>query len=1057
MDSCGDEKTPDKIQRVCWFRSDLQASKSNSLVIMILLLFSSVTIGSQLATVSASGFDFSLANSGGISIGSAGGSGSNTITVSLVSGTTQPVALSVTGLPTGATPGFSGGVGCGNQPTCTISPPSMPLLTIFTTSSTPTGCYFTQVTGVASGGLTHSTMFTLGVGVGGFGYVLSNSGDISVGSPGGSGSNTINVGLCGTTQSVTLSASGFPPGANGLFNAGVSGCINQTSCIVSPPASPALSISTMPSTPTGTFPITVTGMPMASKHSTTFSLNVGVAGFDFSLSNTGDISIGSPGGSGSNTINVGLVNGPTHPVTLIVSPLPNGATAGFSGGVGCSNQQPCTVSPPSSPLLTIFTTGSTPPGCYSIAVVGTSGSLTHTTMFDLRVAVTLCMTTSSTQVISDATNTVPSGSEVTGSSFHDTAAVTGISGLTPTGSLVYSFFNNGGCSGTAATTEMVTLSGGTVPPSSSTSPLPAGSYSFNAQYAGDSNYQGSMSVCEPFIVNPGPPMVCITSSPVAVTCPTTPAHIGPVSVGSTFTIGVFVQDSAPMGGIMIYVKSDPMYLNPVAAALSTLIASQSFPDICINSFAPNDGTCGPGDPGGIGPGYANGPGVVMAEAIEGSGLNECSGLSVCSGMAFTITYRAMATTSGVDLAFPTAPGCFVSSVASPANVCVLVADAGGNALSENIQGATVTVSPAASSTATIVYDASAGLPWSGAEVTGSSAYDTATVSGVNGINPTGNVVYTFFTNNACSGTGAQESPVGGSLLIGGVVPISSIVGPLASGSYSFKATYGGDLNYLASTSPCEPFSVGKADTRTPTCIYLWPNGGPLCPTDTVSLGDTVFDSAIVGNTFDQIPPTGNVAYTFFTNGACSGTGSEAGTSSTFVHEPGGGFLAGGSSSEGPLAAGSYSFQATYSGDSNYVGSTSDCELLTVNKASTTTTLFLTETYKAYYLNGTAYGYTWTIPSTWNFATLGALLKSSSNVGTQIDGFVIGGTMTYSWAMGSYGVGQPAPDFGGPGLAAGTACATATYSGDSNYASSSVTICFPVTIPMGGGGSHAMRD
>src|SRR5438552_1833165 len=270
MDSCGDEKTPTKIQRVCWFRSDLQASKSNSLVIMILLLFSSVTIGSQLATVSASGFDFSLANSGGISIGSAGGSGSNTITVSLVSGTTQPVALSVTGLPTGATPGFSGGVGCGNQPTCTISPPSMPLLTIFTTSSTPTGCYFTQVTGVASGGLTHSTMFTLGVGVGGFGYVLSNSGDVSV---------------------------------------------------------------------------------------------------------------GSPGGSGSNTINVGLVNGPTHPVTLIVSPLPNGATAGFSGGVGCSNQQPCTVSPPSSPLLTIFTTGSTPPGCYSIAVVGTSGSLTHTTMF----------------------------------------------------------------------------------------------------------------------------------------------------------------------------------------------------------------------------------------------------------------------------------------------------------------------------------------------------------------------------------------------------------------------------------------------------------------------------------------------------------------------------------------------------------------------------------------------------------------------------------------------------------------------------------------------------
>src|SRR6185503_2260253 len=38
----------------------------------------------------------------------------------------------------------------------------------------------------------------------------------------------------------------------------------------------------------------------------------------------------------------------------------------------------------------------------------------------------------------------------------------------------------------------------------------------------------------------------------------------------------------------------------------------------------------------------------------------------------------------------------------------------------------------------------------------------------------------------------------------------------------------------------------------------------------------------------------------------------------------------------PLPAGSYSFRATYNGDGNYNASTSDCEPLTVNKASSST-------------------------------------------------------------------------------------------------------------------------
>ncbi len=43
-----------------------------------------------------------------------------------------------------------------------------------------------------------------------------------------------------------------------------------------------------------------------------------------------------------------------------------------------------------------------------------------------------------------------------------------------------------------------------------------------------------------------------------------------------------------------------------------------------------------------------------------------------------------------------------------------------------------------------------------------------------------------------------------------------------------------------------------------------------------------------------------------------------------------------SNPEGPLAAGSYSFEATYSGDANYAGSTSTCEPLTISAGTTTT-------------------------------------------------------------------------------------------------------------------------
>jgi hypothetical protein len=96
----------------------------------------------QVMRVAGRTFDYTLSNSGDITV-TQGGSGSTTITRTLVSGTPQPVSLSVTsGLPPGAAASFT------NNP-CT--PTCSSTLTISTSASTPTGTFPITVTGSPGG------------------------------------------------------------------------------------------------------------------------------------------------------------------------------------------------------------------------------------------------------------------------------------------------------------------------------------------------------------------------------------------------------------------------------------------------------------------------------------------------------------------------------------------------------------------------------------------------------------------------------------------------------------------------------------------------------------------------------------------------------------------------------------------------------------------------------------------------------------------------------------------------------------------------------------------
>ncbi len=225
----------------------------------------------------------------------------------------------------------------------------------------------------------------------------------------------------------------------------------------------------------------------------------------------------------------------------------------------------------------------------------------------------------------------------------------------------------------------------------------------------------------------------------------------------------------------------------------------------------------------------------------------------------------------------------------------------------------------ATTTTTTVDDAASNASWSGTEVTGASAYVTATVGDHEGITPTGTVSYSFFTNGSCS---APPSTTQSVTLNNGAVPNAGAVGPLAAGSYSYEAAYGGDINFDASpVSTCEPFTVAGATPSTATVVDDATSNAPWDGSEIA--GASAYDTATVAGNVG-VAPTGTVTYSFFSNASCS---SPPSTTQSVTLNNG---AVPNSTTVGPLDAGSYAFDAVYNGDGNYNASpVSACEPFTV--------------------------------------------------------------------------------------------------------------------------------
>ncbi|HEV8263632.1 MAG TPA: Ig-like domain repeat protein [Gemmatimonadales bacterium] len=211
---------------------------------------------------------------------------------------------------------------------------------------------------------------------------------------------------------------------------------------------------------------------------------------------------------------------------------------------------------------------------------------------------------------------------------------------------------------------------------------------------------------------------------------------------------------------------------------------------------------------------------------------------------------------------------------------------------------------------------------------GGTISDEATLTGSSGSNATGTISFTVFgPNNAtCDGVG---TPAGSATVTGDGTYNSDAVPVIEAGTYRWIASYSGDVNNDGFTTQCndpnETSEVGKASPTVTTEA-----------TPTASAGETISDEAtLTGSSGSNA--TGTISFTVFgpNNATCTGVGTPAGSALV----TGDGTY---SSSAVPVVlAGTYRWIASYSGDVNNDGFTTQCndpnETSEVGKASPTLT------------------------------------------------------------------------------------------------------------------------
>src|SRR6266566_2116890 len=379
------------------------------------------------------------------------------------------------------------------------------------------------------------------------------------------------------------------------------------------------------------------------------------------------------------------------------------------------------------------------------------------------------------RVINEATGSQPSGSEVTGASFHDTAAVSGL-GATPSGTVSYTFYTNGGCTGTG-TSQTVTLnSAGVVPNSVSTGGLSPGSYSYNVTYSGDANYLASTSGCEPFSVTKAVPTVAsvvVLKSGIPLS---SPALVNSIVNDTSSVTGItgFVPSGSLVygffnngGGTAPAATTQTVSLTPTGGVPNSdeqgPLAQGTYSFDATYSGDSNyvsKSVCEPFNTGQLTPTIST---VVLDSStnaawsgseVTGASANDAatvsgSGPTPSGTVTYTFYANGGCTGSGASEAVTMANGTVPHSSSTSALGAGSYSykahySADTNYLAVDSVCETFGLAKAFPTIVTDVSDATTNGHWSGSETTGAVAFDTATVTGVTGLTPSGAVRYTFY-------------------------------------------------------------------------------------------------------------------------------------------------------------------------------------------------------------------------------------------------------------------------------------------------------------------------
>jgi trimeric autotransporter adhesin len=560
--------------------------------------------------------------------------------------------------------------------------------------------------------------------------------------------------------------------------------------------------------------------------------------------------------------------------------------------------------------------------------------------------------TTTTVAVTDASISQSwSGTEVTGARAFATSTVqSSVSGgPAPTGTVTYSFYANGNCSGQGVQSTTVTLNSGVVPNSTTIGPLGGGSYSYQASYSGDGNYLGSSSSCSSFSVNKSTGINAVNSSTnpsvfgQSVTFTPTFASVSGFTPTGTVSFSVGSNSSGPIslsGGTASYTP------NTLSAGSYTVTASYSGD----SNYLPGQGSL-TGNPQVVAKANQSPPLVITGPVSVTYGVGAPATTTGGSGTG-AVTFSA--TGGGCTMSGGSLAGMTTVSVNDATLPCYLTATKAGDrnynpttsapspGYQVNLSKATQTLSfnagtvpgnavynatftPAATATSGLSATAitvSGGCSISGGVVTmtsgttacvvyatqtGNNNYQAATqlsatvgatlatqTLGFNAGTVPGNAVYNAtFTPKATSTSGlpATITASGGCSISGGTVTMTS-----GTTACAVKAAQAGSSNYSAATEAVQSVTAQKASVTSDTM---------QTSAASVLLNNNVTLTAKVTSTSGT--PTGSVNFIDGTTSLGSGTLDNTGTATLTLST---------------LAAGSHSLTANYAGDSNFNGITS---------------------------------------------------------------------------------------------------------------------------------------